>query len=458
MSAITSTGLGSGLDINGMVTKLIAAEGQAPTARLTATGTQLQTSLSALGVLQSALASFQTTVQALKNIPTFQGHTATSSNTASFTATADNTAIPVNFPVVVDTLAQSDIKRSAAFASDTALVGVDTLAISLGAKTFNITTTAGTTLTGLRDAINQATDNPGIQASIIKVSNTDSRLVLSSSLQGAANTLGVTSTISQFASPPASPPAPTPDPALYMTSVQAAADAKFSVGGLSVTRSSNTISDAIPGVTLSLINPDPAGGTLTVAQDKSVAQTSVTNFITAYNALNSTISSVSSYNATTKTAGPLFSDSALHTVQNQIRQALSSFVQGGVTGFSSLVDIGISKDKAGVLSLDSTKFNNAITTNFAAVSTLFTSSNGIAVNLDKVLTSALSSGGTISARVTGVNNKIAAVAKQQADLTVKLAASQARYLKQFNAMDTIMGQFQSTSSFLTQQFYSTSKN
>jgi flagellar hook-associated protein 2 len=243
-----------------------------------------------------------------------------------------------------------------------------------------------------------------------------------------------------------------------MTSVQAAADAKFSVGGLSVTRSSNTISDAIPGVTLSLINPDPAGGTLTVAQDKSVAQTSVTNFITAYNALNSTISSVSSYNATTKTAGPLFSDSALHTVQNQIRQALSSFVQGGVTGFSSLVDIGISKDKAGVLSLDSTKFNNAITTNFAAVSTLFTSSNGIAVNLDKVLTSALSSGGTISARVTGVNNKIAAVAKQQADLTVKLAASQARYLKQFNAMDTIMGQFQSTSSFLTQQFYSTSKN
>jgi flagellar hook-associated protein 2 len=449
MSAITSTGLGSGLDINGMVTKLVAAEGQAPTARMTAAGTKLKTDLSSLGLLKSALANFQTSVQALKNVPTFQGHTATSSNTASFTATADSTAIPVNFPVVVDTLAQSDIKRSAAFASDTALVGAGTLAINLGAKSFNVPTSAGTTLGGLRDAINQATDNPGIQASIIKVSDTDSRLVLSSTVMGATNTIGVTTTLPNLA---------TAD----LTSVQTAADAKIYVTGgatpLLVTRPSNTISDAIPGVTLSLLKVDSAGGNLTVALDKSVAQSSVDSFITAYNALNSTITSLSSYNATTKTAGPLFSDSALLSVQNQVRQALSTSISGGVAGFSSLVDIGITKDKSGVLSLDATKFTKAVTTNFAAVSTLFTSSNGVAVKLNNVLTSALATGGTISARETGVNNKIAALTKEQDALTVKLAASQARYLKQFNAMDTIMGQFQSTSTFLTQQFYKSSTN
>jgi flagellar hook-associated protein 2 len=444
MSAITSTGLGSGLDINGMVTKLVAAEGQAPTARLTATGTKLKTDLSSLGLLKSALANFQTSVQVLKNVPTFQGHTATSSNTASFTATADNTAVPVNYPVIVEALAQSDIKRSATFASDTALVGTGTLAINLGAKNFNVTTSAATTLAGLRDLINQATDNPGIQASIIKVSDTDSRLTLSSSVPGATNTIGIsTTTLPNLAT---------------LTPVQTAADAKFSVGGLSLTRSSNTISDAIPGVTLSLVKLDPTGGNLTIDVDKSAARSSIDSFITAYNALNSTITSLSSYNATTKTAGPLFSDSALLSVQNQVRQALSTSISGGVAGFSSLVDIGITKDKSGVLSLDATKFTKAVTTNFAAISTLFTSSNGVAVKLNNVLTSALATGGTISARETGVNNKIAALAKEQTALNVTLAASQARYLKQFNAMDNIMSQFQSTSSFLTQQFYKSSTN
>ena len=443
MSAITSTGLGSGLDINGMVTKLVAAEGQAPTARLTAAGTKLKTDLSSLGLLKSALANFQTSVQVLKNVPTFQGHTATSSNTASFTATADNTAIPVNYPVVVEALAQSDIKRSATFASDTALVGTGTMTINLGAKSFDITASAATTLAGLRDLINQASDNPGIQASIIKVSDTDSRLTLSSSVPGATNTIGISTTLPNLTS---------------LESVQTAADAKFKVGGLSVTRSSNTISDAIPGVTFSLLKIDPAGGNLNVELDKSAARSSIDSFITAYNALNSTIASLSSYNATTKTAGPLFSDSALLGVQNQIRQALSTTLSGVVTGFSSLVDIGISKDKTGVLSLDSTKFTKAVTTNFAAVSTLFTSSNGVAVKLNNVLTSALATGGSISARETGVNNKIAALAKEQTALNVTLAASQARYLKQFNAMDNIMSQFQSTSSFLTQQFYKTSSN
>lgn len=447
MSAITSTGLGSGLDINGMVTKLIAAEGQGPTALITSQTTKAKTHLSSLGVLKSALADFQASVQTMRNIPTFKAHVATSSNSTSFTATADSSAVPVNYPITVNALAQSDIKRSAAFASDTALVGSGSLAINLGSSSFNITTDSTTTLSGLRDAINQASDNPGIQASIIKVSNTDSRLVFSSTTMGAENTIGVTTALPNLAN---------------LTSIQAASDSSIYVGGgatpLLIQRPSNTISDAVSGVTISLIKPDPIGGNLSVTSDTSGALSGINNFISSYNALNSTITSLSSYDPVTKTAGPLFSDSTLSGIQNQIRQAMSKSVPGGISGFSTLVDIGITKDKTGALSLDSTKFNNAVAKNFSAMSTIFTSTNGVAVTLNNVLNNALSYNGSITSHVNSDNKKIASLVKDQAALNIKLAASQARYLAQFNAMDTIMGKFQNTSSFLNQQFYSTPKN
>lgn len=453
MPAITSTGVGSGLDIESLVSKLVASEGSAPTARLRTKGTKLQANLSALGQLKSALANFQASVQGLTNASVFQARTATSTNTSSFTVSATPSAAPTNLSITVNSLAQSAISRSVDFTSDTALVGAGTLAINLGASSFNITTDATTTLAGVRDAINQATGNPGIQATIIKV-DSGSQLVLSSTVLGAANTIGIVATdtdpldggdLTRFAT-------------ANLVSVQAAQDASISVAGQLATRPSNSISDVIPGATLSLIKVDPAGGTLTVALDKNPAQAKINDFITAYNALTSTMSALTSYNPQTKIAGPLLGDSTLRSVQNQISQALSNSMQGGVAGFSTLADIGITRSKDGVLGLDATKFNNAITLDFTAVSTLFTSSNGLAANLNTVLTNSLSSTGSISTRVAGANKAIGNLAKEQDKLNVKLVAIEARYRKQFNAMDSLMGRMQSTGSFLNQQFYTVAKN
>ena len=459
MAAITSTGLGSGLDIEGMVTKLVAAEGQAPTARLKAQGTKLQTNLSALGVLQNALANFQTSVQGLSRDSNFQARVASSNNTAAFTVTTDGTAIPANYPVTVTQLAQSAVSRTGDFLSSTTLVGAGTLDIKLGTSSFTISADASTTLAGVRDAINNATDNPGIKATLIQV-DSGTQLVLSSSVLGAANKIEIAAhpttpepnkDLNRFATATATTPS-------SLTPIVDAMDASLTVTGQTVTRQSNNISDVIPGVTISLVGPTSTVSTLAITTDTSNTQSKINSFITAYNALSSTIASQTSYNAATKTAGVLSGDSTLRSLKSQIDQALSNPVETGSSTYSTLVSIGITKDKNGVLSLDTTKFTNALSTNPAAVSSLFTSTNGVAAKLNTQLTNALTSGGSITTRVAGVNQKLGDLAKQQTALNVRLAATEARYRAQFTAMDNLMGKMQSTGTYLNQQYYKTTTN
>ena len=452
MAGITSTGLGSGLDIEGMVTKLVAAEGQAPSARLKAQGTKLQANLSALGLLQNALATFQASVQGLASASSFQARSATSNNTA-FTVTADGTAVPSNYPITVTQLAQPAISRTGDFLASTTLVGAGSLDIKLGASSFTITTDASTTLAGVRDAINNATDNPGIKATLITV-DSGTQLVLSSALLGAANAIDIV----------AHPTVPAPNNDLNrfatasLTSIEDALDASLTVAGQTVTRKSNSISDVIPGVTISLLGTTTDTATLAVKLDTSAAQSKINSFVTAYNALSSTMASQTSYNPTTKTAGALSGDSTLRSLQSQINQALSSPVQAGTSAYSTLVSIGLTKDKNGVLSLDAAKFNTAVSANFAAVSTLFTATDGVAAKLNTLLTNALSFGGSLPSRVSGVNQKLGDLAKQQTALNTRLTAVEARYRAQFTAMDSLLGKMQSTGAYLNQQYYKTTTN
>ena len=451
MPAITSAGLGSGLDIESLVSKLVAAEGQPASLRLATKEAKLQTDLSALGSLKGALSAFQTSVQGLKDASAFQPRTALSSNTDLFTVAANSSAVAGSFSIKVDQLAQSQKLRSAdlAFASDTALVGAGTLTLGLGAgpdSSFTISTDNTTTLAGIRDAINQASDNPGISASILKVSDTDSRLVLTSNKTGAINTISVVAPLTGGLERLATG---------NLIPVQPASDAIIHVDGQTVTRASNSFSDVISGVTISLkqADPDPdplKTGTLSIALDKESAKSKVNDFIKAYNSLASTMSGLSSYNTQTKQAAQLFGDSTLRGVQNQIRQALANPVQGA-TGFPTLAEIGIKTNKSGVLELDSTKFDSVMASNFDAVSQLFSSTNGLATRLDSVLNNYLSSDGALSSRLDGVNKQIGGITDQRDKLNVRLAGLEARYRKQFTAMDTLLGQLTATGSYLTQQ-------
>lgn len=443
MPSITSTGLGSGLDIQGMVTKLVAAEGDPQTAQLTAQQSSVTADLTAVGTLKSALSTFQTSVQSLEGVSAFQSNTATSGNTALFSASADGSAAVGSYSISVDQLAQAAEMRSASLTSDTALVGSGTLAISLGTSSFNVTTDSSTTLADLRDAINQASGNPGISASIITV-NTGPQLLLTSNKMGAANTIGINAT----------PTTPSPGNDLTrfatanMTSVKTASDAIIHLDGQQVTRQSNSFSDVIPGVTFSLNSTSTTASTLSIAADPATTTSKVQNFIKAYNSLAGTMSSLSSYDPTTKTASQLFGDPLLQGLQNQIRHILSNPVQG-INGFSTLAEIGITTDKTGALTLDSTKFNSVMASNPAGVSKLFASGSGVAMSLDSFLTNQLSFDGPLATRVNSDNTRTTRISDQQTQLNARLAQLQSQYLTQFNAMDALVGQLQSTSNSLT---------
>jgi flagellar hook-associated protein 2 len=449
MAAITSAGVGSGLDIEGLVSKLVTAEGQPTVTRLNTQEVALQADLSAYGSLKGALSSFQTSVQALKEPSAFKVRTATSSHTDLFTVTAGSAAVAGSFSIVVDQLAQAAKVRSGDFTAETDVLGEGSLAIGLGSSSFNIAVGADMTLAGLRDAINSATDNPGLKATIIKV-DSGSQLVLTSEKVGAANAISIAATDANATDGKDLTRLATAN----LTTVQSAQDAIIHIDGQQVTRDSNSFSDAITGVTLSLVKSDPATtGKVTIAMDKSSVTSKLNEFIKSYNSLVKTMSNLSSYNAATKTGGPLLGDATLRSVQNQLRQVLSGVVQGGGS-ISALADIGIVSDKTGNLQLDSAKLDKAMTANFDAIANLFSSENGLAKKFDNTLKEYLASDGPLSSRLNGVNKSIADIANQRKALNVRLAALESRYRKQFTAMDALVGQLQSTGSFLTQQLKS----
>ncbi len=446
MAAITSAGIGSGLDIEGLVSKLVAAEGQPASLRLTRAEAVLQADLSAFGSLKSALSSFQTSVTGLKDLSAFQARKATSSNEELFTVTANSKSVAGSFSIVVDQLAQSAKLRSGDFSSETALVGAGSLTIGLGTDSFELSVGADTTLAGLRDAINQASDNPGIKATIINV-DSGSQLVLTSDKVGAANAITIAATdsdaldssdLNRFST-------------ANLTSVQTAQDAIIHVDGQQVTRGSNNLSDVIAGVTLSLKKADPSKmEKATVELDKSSVTAKVNEFIKAYNSLVGTMNTLSSYDPATKKGGPLLGDPTLRGVKNQIRQVFSNPAQG-VSGFATLSEIGITTNKSGELVLDAGKLDKAMASDFESVSKLFASGDGVSVRLDGILKNYLSSGGALSARLDGVRGRIDNIGEQRVKLNTRLAAIESRYRKQFTAMDALLGQLQSTGNFLTQQ-------
>ncbi|NOT11435.1 MAG: flagellar filament capping protein FliD [Methylococcaceae bacterium] len=446
MAAITSAGVGSGLDIEGLVSKLVAAEGQPATLRLTRKEAVLQANLSALGNLKSTLSSFQTSAQGLKDLSVFQARKASSSHESLFTVSATNSAVASSYAIKVEQLAQAAKIRSVDFTSGTEVVGAGTLAISLGADSFNITVAADTTLAGIRDAINQASGNPGLSASLIQV-DSGTKLVLTSGKVGAAKTITLAATDSDANDGKDLTRLATAN----FTTLQAAQDSIIYVDQQKVTRDSNSLSDVITGVTLTLKGADiNTTGTLSVTLDKDSVKSKVNDFIKAYNSLASGINSLSGYDPETKKGGPLFGDSTLRSVQNQLRQTLSNPVPGSTT-FATLAEIGIKTNKKGELEVNSTKLDAVIASDFESVSKLFASSDGLAKRFDTMLTNYLSSTGSLTSRVDGVKNQINDVTEQRDRLNLRLVAVEARYRKQFTAMDALLGQLQATGSYLAQQ-------
>lgn len=389
MASITSPGLGSGLDVQGLVGQLVAAERQPAELRLNRKEAVLTQELSGYGSLKSAMSQFQGSLASLLSFSSFEKTTASVSDTAVYTATASDTAQPSSYSIDVTTLAEAHKIASGSYANTTDSVGTGTLTFQFGTyasgpNTFTLNASKSTqtvtiasgdnSLEGIRNAVNKA--DIGVQASIIN-NGTGNILVFTSKDSGAANSLKVTvsdadmvntdtSGLSQLAYDPTG----IAGSGKNMTEKNAAVDAALTIDGIAITSASNTISSAIQGVTLNLKSVG-AGVSLAVTRDTNSIKSLAEGFVKNYNGLMGAIQSLTGYDAGTGQAGVLQGDSIARSAASQMRDLLGTTVSGLSGAYQSLGDIGITSNKFGLLEINSAKLSAAISADYAAVASLF---------------------------------------------------------------------------------------
>jgi flagellar hook-associated protein 2 len=450
-TVLSSTGIGTGLDVSSIVAGLTTAQGLAANNQLADRKATLDAQVSAYGTFKSALSTVQATLSNLETSSSLQGRTATLGDDTIATATATAAAIPATYSLTVANLATAASLSSAPVLGTATTVGTGTLTISVGGASADIAIDGtDNTLQGIAAAINSAPNNPGVTASILTTSD-GSRLVLNGTATGAASAITVSQTggdggLAQLTYAPGAA-------SNGLTQTQAATDANFSVNGFPATSASNQVSSVIGGVTLNLVKPTVVGTptTLTVGTDTDGAKTSIGTFVTALNGLITSIQSLTSYDPTTGDAGPLLGNATLQSFQNQLSKLLDQVTQGA-SGSTSLASLGISAQPDGSYTTNDTTLANALSGNLSAVTGFFSGTDGVATKLDSLISSYTQAGGLLDSVNTGLQAGLSDVASQQTALNARLAAYSATLTKQYNAMDTAVALLKQTQTYLTAEF------
>jgi flagellar hook-associated protein 2 len=450
MASIQSSGVN--LDVRGLVSQLVAAERLKDDSRINRQETALTVQLSGVSTLKGALSAFQSSLTSLKTQNTFTARSASLSDEKYFKVTAGPTAIPGSYDVEVVALAQSHQLASDPF-EDGMLetVGTGTLTLTVGDTSHNIVIEEPrNNLLSVFQAINDISSQTGVQASVINGAE-GTRLVLTSNSTGADSEITLTASggdggleVFEY----------DPDGTMNMEQIREARDAHIVIAGTDIYSETNSVTGAIAGLTFDLKAVPTTPGTtvtMTVTADNAAVQKNVEAFVTAFNKLQETFVSLRSVDTAKKTTGPLFGDSLLRQVEDQIRSQLGNPVTGIQGDYTSLASLGITRGLDGKLSLDSTKFNAALNSGNNAVANVFASTNGVANRLSTYLDAQLATGASFDFRATNIQKGLTDISKQKEALEIRMAAVSARYLRQFTALDSMLTSMQQTSSYLTQQ-------
>ncbi len=451
MASITTSGIGSGLDIANLVQQLVAAEGQPLEFRIARQEARVQAKLSAFGSLKSSLSAFNDQLQKMNALNTLLTRKGSSADEDLLTVVVGETALPASYSVEVLQLAQAQKLDSAAFSDSAAVVGTGTLSIAVGTDSFGIVIdSSNNTLEGIRDAINDALDNKGVAATIVD-GDAGSFLILSGQNTGSDQSMIITQSggdggLSALEYDP-------PNMLNSLTETAQALDAQIKIDGHDVTSGNNAVAGAIEGVTLNLVAANVGITTqVTIENDLDAVRQQIDAFVDSYNKLIDTFDSLTSFDADSKVAAPLLGDSAIRNVRDQLRRELSVAVTDIEATFNSLTDIGIETDIDGKLTVDATILDSHLSTEFSKVGQLFANADGFAVRLSDVVDSYLDEDdGIIASRIDGLGLTVDDFAVQREALNKRLAALEVRLSRQFNALDALIAQLTTTSNFLTQQ-------
>jgi len=487
--AISSPGIGSGLDINSIVTKLVALERQ-PVVQLQAKGATLQTKLSAYSQIKSALATLDDAAGALTNADTWKGRTFTSNSTA-VTGSATSAAIASSFSVQVNNLAQVQSAKSAQFTrvdpTKTNEIGsAGSLVIQLGqwsttpnpnSPPVNATSFLGgtnsspiTVSVAATDTLQMVADNitnsgAGVSAIVVTSGGKDQLLIR-------GNTTGETSGFEIKAYDAANAEivdgvtgvgafAYTSDGvSTYggMTQTLAAQDANITIDGITVTSATNSVTDAVPGVTLDLTATTTSAAQVTVAVDKDLVKTKIEAFRTAYNSARTLLTSLTKYDAATKTGGPLLGDSTAVGLESMLRNLAGASGPAATSStIGRLSDMGLEMQRNGTLSANSTKLEAALGT-FESLKSFLTNSdtvtaseNGIARRIRDFVRGANGIEGNVTGRNAALQDAIARNSTAIDTFNARIALTETRLYAQFSRLDANMGTLNSLGTFVTQQ-------
>jgi flagellar hook-associated protein 2 len=435
------------------VTQLVTAERNQYMTPITSRESRATVQLSAVSSLKGALSTFQTAVNTLSTSASFSPRATTSSDEDAFTASSASDASTGSYDIQVIALAKAQQLASGTFTDGAASkVGTGTMTITYGAKSFDITLdSTNNTLANVRDAINKASANTGVQATLLNEQG-GTRLVLTSAKTGAENTIKIAQTggdggLAKLAYDGVNPSS--------VTQMQGAQDAHIKISNFDHFSATNTITEAIDGVTLNLKTTSTEPVTLAVTEDSAALKQRVSGFVQSYNALYSSMSKLRSYDANTKAAGPLLGDALLRGIESQIGLDLSNPV-GGLTGdYKTLASLGITRQTDGTLALDSAKLDKALSADSTSVAKVFGSKDtGVAVKLSKDIATMLKEGGVIDSRNDSLTSDLKTVQADSDALDARMDTLTKRYTKQFTALDTLLTQLQSTSNYLSAQLSS----
>lgn len=480
MATISSAGIGSGLDVNSIVSQLVALEKQ-PIKSLEIKATNVKAQISAFGGVQSQFAALTDVAVKLSDSSAWGARKATSSNTNGASITATGSAVATSFRLDVDQLSGSQSISSAAVSS-TSTPGAGTLKIQVGSwnttgPTFTegassevaVSIAATDTLADIAVKINSA--GSGVVASVFN-DGTNARLLLQSRTTGEAAGFRV-----QSAQPALSglvfDPQGTPGGGMAATGipVQYGQNAKARINGLALTSSTNTLTDNLPGVTISLLSTTTTGYgtfqsdgvtsaevkspiTMTISEDVTPAVKNVSDFVAAYNKLATTLASLTRYDAATKTAGLFQGDAAVVGLQGVLRSMAGS----ASTGASSqrLSDVGLELALDGTLSINTTKLS-AAANNGTTLQQLFTTNNGnaltngFALKFKTLGQGVAASGGAVANKTTALQSSLSRNAMEQSKVNDRATLFETRLRARYSTLDAQMAQLSALNSYVAQQ-------
>ena len=461
MTGISSVGVGSDLNLSGILDSLESAEKTALTP-ISKQQSSYTAKLSAYGTLKSALETFQTANTALSKADLFSA-TSTTSSSSAFSATTSGGAIAGTYTINVSQLAQAQTLTTSTSKADTktAIATADsTITIQQGGGKKAVTidlTAANSSLTGIRDAINNA--KAGVTASIINVGNGQYRLSVTSDDTGSDNAMSISvsgdSALQSFMG------YDNTSSTNGMQESVTAQNAKLKVNNIDIENSSNTISDALENITLNLNDVTTGNQTLTIKSDTSKAESAVSAWVDAYNSLQDTFSSLTKYTAVDAGSdaqdtsnGALLGDSTLRTIQTQLKSMLTN--SSSSSTYKTLAQIGVTTDPTtGSLELDKDALKTALTKDSEGVKEMLVGdgkTTGTTTKIATNLTSWLSSTGIIQAAKDGVSKTLNNLTDQYNRVSDRIDSMMARYKTQFTQLDVLMNSLDSTSTYLTQQF------